>query len=864
MYAENPRPLDYFSPAEGVDPAEDDEVKDILRKWQKARQERSTAYVPAALKYNSVDVPTPADLQLVELQKQATLDIANTLGLDPEELGVSTTSRTYRNDVDRRKDRVNDVFSPYMRAITDRLSMGDVTRRGYCVDFVLDDYLKADPGTRATVQKTYHDMGALTVDEIRTEEKLPPLTAAQKKELAPPPAPAVAPPADAQPAVDTQPATTSVQNKRHLSVALTQPGHTFAETSTVGFSVDVEKRTVEGIVLPYGNDKVAQTFWRKYRFQPGSLQHSQDSRVKLLRDHDYSQPLGRLVHSEDRPEGRFARFKVASGEPGDRALALASEGVLDGFSVGVDFEDDDTVPDPQNKGVTLVRRADWRETSLTPMPAFDDARVTKVAASREGNTMPCSICGQVHAAGVACPTAQTTTVAASANQTGDPGAQTSTTTTAAPAAQTTTAPAPAQSVQAAAPAPMMFSLDQLPALLAAFGSQGAQNHQATAAFAQEPVQQAAGTVQAQADGGRQVVDPTRGRTVTASVGHEAAPYRFDRKGNLTTGTAEFSADVFAMAKAAKGNFVEGVADAKTRVEQFMRANFDTATTDVNELNPTVNRPEMYVDQKSFTYPIWSAIDKGSLDSVTPFMFPKFNTASGLVGDHTEGSEPSAGSFTTTNDTVTPTPISGKVVVNREVIDQGGNPQVSGLIWRQMIKGWNEALEAYAVTKLNAATLTSQTITITAGIPGTNSAMSSELESKLAALNFVRGGFTMRDFFLQADLYLALVGLLDGNGRKIYPILNPQNANGTAAEAFGLLNLAGIIGRPAWALAASGQSAATPSYLIDRNDVSGWASAPQRLEFQYQVKSVEIGIWGYKAFVINDVTGVRKISWDPVA
>jgi phage portal protein BeeE len=117
-----------------------------------------------------VDSPSPADLQLVELQKQAALDIANALGVDPEELGISTTSRTYANAVDRRRDRINDVLSPFMRAITDRLSMGDVTRRGHRVEFDLDDYMKSNPTERWSVYKIAKEMGVMLVDEIRAEE----------------------------------------------------------------------------------------------------------------------------------------------------------------------------------------------------------------------------------------------------------------------------------------------------------------------------------------------------------------------------------------------------------------------------------------------------------------------------------------------------------------------------------------------------------------------------------------------------------------------------------------------------------------------------------------------------------------------
>ncbi|TKG57945.1 phage portal protein, partial [Prauserella endophytica] len=165
-YAQDPRPLDYFRPADGADPATDDEVKEILDDWRKARRKRSTAYVPASLTYETVDVPSPADLQLAQLQRQATVEIANALGLDAEDLQVSTTSRTYANAVDRRRDRINDVLAPYMRAITDRLSMNDVTARGQVVGFNLDEYMRANPTERWTTYQTGLTNGVVSVQEV--------------------------------------------------------------------------------------------------------------------------------------------------------------------------------------------------------------------------------------------------------------------------------------------------------------------------------------------------------------------------------------------------------------------------------------------------------------------------------------------------------------------------------------------------------------------------------------------------------------------------------------------------------------------------------------------------------------------------
>jgi HK97 family phage prohead protease len=829
LYADNPRPQDYFSPADGADPADDEEVRAILDEWRAARKKRSTAYVPAALKYNSVDTPTPADLQLIELTRKATLDIANALGLDPEDLGVSTTSRTYQNGVDRRQDRINDVLSPYMKAVTDRLSMGDVTKRGYRVAFDLDDYLRADPLTRAQFYQHGIRDHWLTPEEARVEEKRAPLPAGYRwpsQDPAPEPLP---------------------DNVRPLraSAAFDRPAETFVTASDEHFRVDTANRTIEGLALPYG--RIALSRGRKFRFLPGSLEYEEMSRNKLLRDHDYSQALGKLVHNDDQAGGMFVRYKVGRGVKGDEALANAEDGVVDGLSVGIDVID--AVPDPENKGVTLVRRAYWRETSLTAMPAFDDARVTRVAASRDQ---------------------------------GDPVPENDTETT---PATVPAPPTPPSANQAAGLAGLNLSRDQISALLAHPGAlqallQPPANQQPTA-----PATPPGGLTLSReqldaiiASGGlgtllgvpqltpaprqhdepeqRQTVDPTR-RTAAVTATSEALPYRFDRGGNLTKGeTWDFSTDLISGAK--------GDAEALARTQKFLQAMAPAFThaefvdkSNAAALNPSINRPDLYVDQKDFSYPIWDAIAKGTLADSTPFVLPKFSSSSGLVAAHVEGTEPTAGTFVAAAQTITPSAVSGKVEITREAWDQGGNPQLSGIIWRQMVRAWFEALEASAVTLLDGLTPTGITLSTAAS----DDVLVGELEAALAALQFVRGGLRMRDMFLQVDLYKALVAATDADGRKLLPLLGAVNASGQVSELYADVSVGGLRGRPAWALAASGSVAAS-SYLFDRNDVHGWATAPMRLEFQYRVAFVDVAIWGYKALANTDLTGVREIIYDP--
>ena len=778
LYARDPRAQDYFTPAEGADPVDDDEVTEILDEWRASRRERSTAYVPAALTYHTVDAMSPADLQLVELQKQAVLEIANALGLDAEDLQVSTTSRTYANATDRRRDRINDTLSPYMRAITDRLSMNDVTRRGHTVGFDLDDYMRADPTTRWNTYQVGLSNQILSVPEVREMEGL----AAVPVEPTPQPRrrPAL-PPVDQQqePRNMTRPAATvrfTADQSHEITFDLSEVD---AE-----FRVNREQRTVAGLLVPWRKIAGDRLGMAKWRFEPNSLTWSRIERVKLNRDHNRTRPVGVATGLRSTTAGLEGTFKIARGADGDEVLSLAEDGVLDGFSIEADFRDGDWARDPDDDLVRVVRSGRLTGAAITASPAFDDARVSRVAATRRG-----------------------------------------------------AAPMPTDDDERQAE-----RRDQLePAVVAAFTD-------AVTAFTQQ-----AGTwtdaltalvgAQQEANERPAVVDPTR-RTAQFQVTEEPL-YRFDG----SRGEHDFSTDVIAMAK--KDH------EAEARVIEWIKANFVTAAN-VASLNPARQRPDLYVDQLEFPTPLWDAINKGTLSDNTPFVLPKFNTSSGLVSDHVEGVEPAAGAFTTTSQTITPTAVSGRVEITREAWDQGGNPQLSVILWRQIVREYYEELEQAAATMLNGLSVTQVTLTTA----GTDAQIVDGVKGALAALHFVRGGFRFRDFKLEAVLYQKLANAKDGQGRPMFPVLGATNADGMMGPLFGAIEIAGLAGMPAWALPST-PGAANNSYLFNREDVHGWASAPQRLDFEYRVAFVDVGVWGYKALACTRTDGVRRFIYDSV-
>lgn len=145
-------------------------------------------------------------------------------------------------------------------------------------------------------------------------------------------------------------------------------------------SVDVEARTIEGIAVPY--DVVGTpggSLRQPVRFARGSFARSlaaRADRVRLVTDHDRNRPIGKLVDFEDTPTGLFTRWRIARTAGGDQVLIEAADGIRDGLSVGAEIISHDRGPD-----AVTVTEAKLIEVSLVAFPAYDAARITRVAAT---------------------------------------------------------------------------------------------------------------------------------------------------------------------------------------------------------------------------------------------------------------------------------------------------------------------------------------------------------------------------------------------------------------------------------------------------------------------------------------------------
>ncbi len=395
-------PIGFLSPTDDADTDEMD-VDTILEDFRDAVARGAWPFLDK-IKANILSW-SPEQLQLASARDAIVLEIARLGGVDPEELGVSTTSRTYANSEQRRLDLIDFTLAAYIVAIEGRLSMNDVSPPGYTARFAYEGFLRSDTESRMKTYETGSKLGIYTPERIARIERIP--TPKPPKPPAPP-AP-VAPPV-AESGQEDKPVTNSAQ------FADPEPiGETFAfevPAEAPQFKVDATKRTIFGTVIPW--DKVARSGGNLWSFAPGSLHWSAPARVKLDKDHGYGTEFGRADTLATGPVGLFGTFKVGRGAVGEKNLMLAEDGVYDGLSATVTFEGegDGWIPHPDNPDVRYVQSGTLRKVALTAMPAFDDARLTHVAASLRGDLpMKCTTCGQEHAPGVACSTGTPPTTA---------------------------------------------------------------------------------------------------------------------------------------------------------------------------------------------------------------------------------------------------------------------------------------------------------------------------------------------------------------------------------------------------------------------------------------------------------------------
>lgn len=157
-------------PGSAGDGSNRSQVDALLDAWEDARRDRSTAYLNRAVDYTALQFDAQRT-QLAEARNYQATEIGRLLNLPASYLDApSGSSMTYSNTESRRRDLVDMTLLAYLAPIEQRLSMGDVTPRGWRVRFNLRAFLRGDV-TQAVESASKATGGApvMTVEESRVE-----------------------------------------------------------------------------------------------------------------------------------------------------------------------------------------------------------------------------------------------------------------------------------------------------------------------------------------------------------------------------------------------------------------------------------------------------------------------------------------------------------------------------------------------------------------------------------------------------------------------------------------------------------------------------------------------------------------------
>lgn len=161
-----------------------EEAAEMRRQWYRNQQGRQIQVLNASTDFTPL-AWNPDELQLVDARKMSLLETALIFGMEPSDLGVETSTRTYKNDnaVDVKfvKWGLRGHFARFTAALT--MLWPDPNL------WVLpdtDDFTRPDAITRAQIEQLQVSSKTRTPNELRAGDGLPPLEGGDEFPATPP------------------------------------------------------------------------------------------------------------------------------------------------------------------------------------------------------------------------------------------------------------------------------------------------------------------------------------------------------------------------------------------------------------------------------------------------------------------------------------------------------------------------------------------------------------------------------------------------------------------------------------------------------------------------------------------------------
>lgn len=603
------------------------------------------------------------------------------------------------------------------------------------------------------------------------------------------------------------------------------------------FQINKTSRRIAGLIMPWGVVAMDSRGLGRWRFSQGSIGWSKVSRVKLLRDHDIHQPVGVALALEDRSEGLWGEFQVARGAAGDEVLMLAEDHILDGFSAGPIIESGGWEADPHERGVRNVLLSQLKETTVTAMPAYDDARVLHVAAmlwrppnDNEGRSM--------------------------ADKDEDKGGQGGDGTV-------ITLENPQKAFEH-----FETELDKRFAAVGdKMGEALSESITKMSAAYEKAVTEAIAASYARLEGPQAAVD-AEFAAARVKVTSEPPVYRFDAHPRGDSMVRDFwrantERDHEAVERLRRFQAQQrDMVALLQRMPPQARATFANVTTgNASQVIPPGYRPDLFVNELRRGRPVVAQFSRGTITDATPFTVPRFVSSTGASADHVEGVNPADAAMSLDAITVSPGSISGSFKLTREIVD-ASNPAIDAIALATMRESYNRQTEqkAYAELNVNAnvgvftnvslATLdTDPELLVDQTIMPTRDLLARYTFTRFAApTGAIMGQLVTRNF----------ANAKGTDGRPLLPSIGAANTVGTGDALDQGWVVDGMVFRPAWAVT----QAVGDELAVILNSADVWAWESPLLTFRFEEKQgpavIELALFAYFATKVLRPAGIFSL------
>jgi len=267
-----------------------------------------------------------------------------------------------------------------------------------------------------------------------------------------------------------------------------------------------------------------------------------------------------------------------------------------------------------------------------------------------------------------------------------------------------------------------------------------------------------------------------------------------------------------------------------------------------EIIPPGYRPDLYVPELMRGRPLVGLCSRGTISNATPFVVPKFGSSTNATADHVEGTNPTDGALAFATETVTPTAISGKMVLTREIVDSS-NPAIDQIALATMRESYNRQTEQKVYDALNGAS--TNTVTYS------EASVITDVRGLLADYPFVRfaapTGAAMNQKVTKT--FATAVG---ADGRPLLPSVGAENTSGLGNAVDQGWFIDGLRFVPAWAIGDSPTD--DVALIVNRADVWVWESP--LLTFRFEEKQgpalIELALFGYFATHVLRPAGIFAV------